>query len=67
MYPPGFHIFRWSKGIKKPTVTYMTAGEANEKVGAATLTFEKTVALSDETSSFEATLNYRYYNSKRRR
>lgn len=63
MYPPSFRIFRWSKGIKKPLVSYMTNEQAEKKVSSAKLTYEKTVALSDEEKNFNATLNYRYYNS----
>lgn len=66
MYPPGFHIFRWSKGIIKPDIVLLEEKEAQEKVSAATLTFEKTVHLIDPDHEFESTLNYRYYNSKRK-
>lgn len=65
MYPPGFRIFRWSKGIKKPVISYITNDEAEKKVSSAKLTYEKTVALSDEETNFNATLNYRYYNTTR--
>lgn len=65
MYPPGFHIFRWSKGIRKPEILQLEEREAKEKVSAATLTFEKTVQLIDPDRDFESTLNYRYYNAKR--
>lgn len=65
MYPPQFHIFRWSKGIKQPAIEVMSKKRAEEKVSAATLTFERTLTLSDPGKDFESTLNYRYYNSKR--
>ncbi len=65
MYPPQFHIFRWSKGIKQPSVSYMSNKEAEKKVSAATLTFEKSLTLTDPDTDFESLLNYRYYNSKR--
>ena len=67
MYPPGFHIFRWSKGIKKPDISFMTEEQAKEKVSADTLTFEKTVIIENPAADFKSTLNYRYYNSKRRK
>jgi hypothetical protein len=66
-YPPQFHIFRWSKGIKKPIITLMIEKHAEKKVSADTLTFEKTITLSDSEKNFESTLNYRYYNSKRKK
>lgn len=64
MYPPGMHIFRYSKGIKKPCVTFMDNEQAEKKVSSAKLTFEKTLVLSDG-DKFESVLNYRYYNTKR--
>lgn len=66
MYPPQFHIFRWSKGIKEPDIERMVAFEAEKKVSAATLTYENTLQLSDEESGFQSVLNYRYYNMARR-
>ena len=62
MYPPKFNLYRASRGIKKPLVTYETEKEAQKKVSAATLTFEKTIELSDSDSQFSNTINYRHYN-----
>ena len=62
MYPPKFNIYRCSRGIKKPVVSYETEKEAQKKVSAATLTFEKTIELSDTDSQFSNTINYRHYN-----
>lgn len=62
MYPPKFNIYRKSRGIKKPVVTYETEKEAQKKVSAATLTFEKTIELTDSDSQFSNTINYRHYN-----
>lgn len=64
MYPPKFNIFRYSRGIKKPTVELMNADKAEKKVSADTLTFEKTLKITNG-DDFETLLNYRYYNSKR--
>lgn len=64
-YPPGFHLFRVSKGVVRPTVEMMQEFEARQKVRGATLTFEKTLSLSDEDKDFKSVLNYRYYNKKR--
>lgn len=63
LYPPQFHMFRYSKGIKKPEVTYMDAEKAEKKVSGDTLTYEKTITLSEPEKNFESVLNYRYYNS----
>lgn len=62
MYPPKFNIYRQSRGIKKPVVSYETEKEAQKKVSAGTLTFEKTIELSDSDSQFSNTINYRHYN-----
>ena len=66
MYPPGFHIFRWSKGIKKPDVSIVEYKKAKEKASSGKLTFTKTVALEDPESDFKNTLQYEYYNSMRK-
>jgi len=62
MYPPKFNLYRCSKGIKKPVVTYETELQAQKKISAGTLTFEKTIELSDTDSQFKNTINYRHYN-----
>ena len=62
MYPPKFNLYRASRGIKKPIVSYENEIEAQKKVSAATLTFEKTIELSDKDSQFNNTINYRHYN-----
>jgi hypothetical protein len=64
MYPPGFRLYRASKGIKEPT-SYITTNEiAEQKVNSAKLTFEKTISIFDE--KFDNTINYRYYNSNKK-
>lgn len=63
MYPPGFHIFRWSKGIKKPAVSLTSYEQAKEKISSAKLTFSKTVSLEDADNDFKNTITYEYYNS----
>lgn len=65
LYPPQFNLYRCSKGIKKPIVTYQPEEMAQKKVSAATLTYQKTIQLSDAENDFEKTINYRYYNSLR--
>ena len=62
MYPPKFNLYRASRGIKKPIVSYENEIEAQKNVSAATLTFEKTIELSDKDSQFNNTINYRHYN-----
>lgn len=66
MYPPGFHIFRWSKGIKKPDVSFVSYKTAKEKASSGKLTFTKTVSLEDAETTFKNTIQYEYYNSIRK-
>ena len=64
MYPPGFHIFRWSKGIKKPTIERMHYSEAKELVSDSALTYRKCVNISDSDTDFSSNLVYEHYNTK---
>lgn len=65
MYPPGFHIFRWSKGIKKPNVKHLSYSKAMKLVSDSALTYRKCVNISDSNTDFSSDLVYEYYNSKR--
>lgn len=62
MYPPKFNLFRHSRGIKKPDISYSTEKEARKKVGYGEPTFERTAKISDESSGFSNILNYRQFN-----
>ena len=66
MYPPQFNLYRCSRGIKKPIITYEPEEMAQKKVSAGTLTYEKTILLSDQENDFEKTISYRYYNKIRK-
>ena len=65
MYPPKFNIFRYSRGCKKPVVTYTDYESAKEKACAGTQTFSKAVMLLDDDSDFADTIIYEYYNTQR--
>jgi hypothetical protein len=65
MYPTQFHIFRWSRGVKKPEVEVTTYKKAKEKASSAKLTYAKAVVIEDPERDFENTLIYEYYNSAR--
>lgn len=65
MYPPKFNLYRCSRGIEKPIVTYDLEKNAQKKISAGTLTFEKTIKITDTDSSYSNTINYRYYNLMR--
>ena len=66
MYPPGFNLYRKSKGIVNPTVSVVPYEMAKEKASSAKLTFSKTIRLDDEESAFQNTLQYKYYNTIRK-
>ena len=65
-YPPDFNLYRFSRGCKKPEVLTVSEKWAKEKVSAATLTFEKTLCLTDTEADWKHVLNYRYYNKARK-
>lgn len=65
LYPAQMHIFRWSRGVKKPTVEHMSYEQAKEKVSGATLTYQKSIVLNDVETDFCNTLSYEYYNALR--
>lgn len=65
-YPAQMHIFRWSRGIKKPLVERMTYAEAIEKTSSAKLVFSSDVSLTDSTSGFRNRTHYEQYNTKRK-
>ena len=66
LYPPKFNLYRFSRGIKKPIITYEREIDAQKKISAATLTFERTIELTDSNSQFNNVINYRYYNKVRK-
>lgn len=61
MYPPGFNIYRTSRGIKRPIINTMTEEEAQKIVGNAPLTYEKTIQVVDGAGEVRNTINYRTY------
>lgn len=62
LYPANFNMYRCSRGIKRP-VEYMDYLEnAEKKVSAATLTYEKTVEIIDSDNDFQTVINSRQYN-----
>ena len=66
LYPTNFNIYRTSRGIKRPEKEEMFNFQAQKKVSAATLTFEKTLELNDSESTFNSLINYKYYNKLRK-
>lgn len=66
LYPPKFNLYRCSRGIKKPEIFYTTEEKAQKKISAGTLTFERTIKLTDLDSNYTNHINYRYYNKSRK-
>ena len=64
MYPAGMNIFRFSRGLKKPTTEFLDISEAEKKVSAGTLTFEKIANTEIETEKGVYRNSYytKYYN-----
>lgn len=66
LYPSGFNLYRCSRGVKRPQVYQVTEAEAMEIVGAAPLTYEKTVSITDGAGEVRNIINYRQYNKARK-
>jgi len=62
LYPPGFNLYRASRGVKRPEVWQTTEAEAQEVIGGAPLTYEKTIAITDEAGKVKNIINYRQYD-----
>lgn len=62
LYPAGFHLYRTSRGVKKPEVWQTTEAEAQKLVSNARLTYEKTIEVTDEAGEVKNIINYRHYN-----
>lgn len=67
LYPPGFKLYRTSRGIKKPKKEYMTYKEAKEKIGLAEPTYSKSIQLTDIDGQFNSKIIYEHYNIKRKK
>ena len=66
LYPPKFNIYRCSRGIKKPDVSYMPYSKAKKVVGDLTPTFERSVEISDDETGFNNTTYTSQFNKKRK-
>lgn len=61
LYPSGFNLYRASRGVKKPEIWQTTETEAQEAIGGAPLTYEKTISITDEAGKVKNIINYRQY------
>lgn len=62
LYPPGFNLYRCSRGVKRPVTQRLTEGEAQELVKGSRLTYEKTVAIIGSDGETKNIINYRQYD-----
>lgn len=61
LYPAGFNLYRCSRGVKRPQIWKATEGEAQTLVEGAELTYEKTIAITNELGETLNVINYRNY------
>lgn len=61
LYPPGFNLYRYSRGVKRPEVCQMTEQEAQAEVSGMPLTYEKTISITNEGGTLRNIINYRTY------
>lgn len=61
LYPPGFNLYRCSRGVKRPEVWQTTEQEAQAEVKGMPLTYEKTISITDEGGRLRNIINYRTY------
>lgn len=62
MYPPGFRIFRWSRGCRKPILKDMEYQRAKKQVDGLTPTYQKSIQITDDKTDYENVLQYEFYN-----
>ena len=65
-YPPGFNLYRCSRGIKRPVVEKLEFYKVEKLVKDLFLTYERTYSIEDSRTGYKNTYNDRYYNTKRK-
>lgn len=61
LYPSGFNLYRFSRGIKRPEVWQTTEQEAQAEINGIPMTYEKTISITDESGRVRNIINYRTY------
>lgn len=61
LYPPGFNLYRYSRGVKRPEIRETTEREAQAEISGMPLTYEKTISITDESGIVRNIINYRTY------
>jgi hypothetical protein len=64
MYPPGFKLYRTSRGVRLPAVEVCTENEAMARLCGANLTYEKTIRIADTAGNTVNIINYRQFQYK---
>lgn len=62
LYPPGFNLYRSSRGVKRPKIWRTTEAGVQEIINNVPLTYEKTIAITDKSGEIKNIINYRQYN-----
>jgi len=65
LYPVGMNIYRCSRGIKPPKVTYMPYDEVKKIVGAVTPDYSTKIKIFDDNGKEINSITYENYNMKR--
>lgn len=60
----GIHLYRFSRGVKRPEVWQTTEQEAQAEIDGLLLTYEKTISITDEGGTIRNVINYRTYTKK---
>ena len=61
LYPPGFNLYRFSRGVKRPEIRQTTEQEAQAEISGMSLTYEKTISIANEGGTTCNIINYRTY------
>ena len=64
LYPSGHQLYRYSKGIKKPSSVYGSYSDAKKEVGSHKPTYKTTFKISSD-DGFSNIIHKEYYNLKR--
>jgi hypothetical protein len=62
MMPPGFHLYRVSRGIKPPTMMYMSCKQAEERLRDWAQIYQTTYRLTDAERGFASIVSTCFYN-----
>lgn len=62
LMPPGFNLYRISRGIKPPTVSLMMNADADYMLRDWALTYQGTYRLADESRGLNSVISTAYYN-----